>query len=80
MSRNSKNARLHHEARERSKNRLAGSKGPKVNSAKPGKKTYRTEKDGKPREDRRKSMAEFLAGIADRIAKRWGKNVKPATI
>lgn len=49
MSRNSKNARRHAEARERSKNRKNGSKGPKINSSKPGVKTYRTDENGKPR-------------------------------
>lgn len=77
MSKNAKNARRIAEARERSKNRVAGSKGPKINSAKPGKKTYRYDKDGKPREDRRKAMAEFEAKIADRIEKRWGTDLKP---
>lgn len=80
MSKNAKNARRIQQAKEWSKTRLSGGKGPKVNSSKPGKKTYRTEKDGKQREDRRKASAEFQAKIADRIEKRWGKNVKAPTL
>ena len=74
MSKNSKNSRRINEARERSKSRLNGVKGPKVNSSKPGKKTYRCEKNGIQREDRRKSMGEFVASIALRLEKRWGKS------
>jgi hypothetical protein len=80
MSKNAKNSRRIQQAREWSKTRVGGGKGPKVNSAKPGKKTYRTEKDGRPREDRRKAASEFQSKIADRLEKRWGKNIKVPTI
>jgi hypothetical protein len=71
MSHNNKNARRIKEAREWSQRRLKGEKGPTKTQPQHGKRwTYRKNPDAMKR------LAEFVAGIKDRLEKRWGG--KPA--